>query len=132
MALFPGFNTNIRHKNKIFHIQTEVISAGDKNSISTLVYLEGRIFHSVKGVLPPAEAIHRETAALVIVKQHKEAIKKLISNQLSAADSAALPRGTINIVEFTELYQEKKFFSVFDLKAVSLRGLVADLMTEPQ
>ncbi len=132
MSLFPGFNTNIRHKNKIFHIQTEVLSTGDKHAVSTLVYLEGRIFHSVKSLLKPAEAVHRETAGLAIVKQHKEAIKKLISNQLAAADTAATTKGTLTIVDFTELYQDKKFFSVLDIKTTNLRSLIADLMIEAQ
>ncbi len=133
MSLFPGFNTNIRHKNKIFHIQTEVLSTSDKHAVSTLVYLEGRIYHSVKSLLKPAESVHRETAALAIVKQHKEAIKKLISNQLAAADTAATTRGTtLTIVDFTELYQEKKFFSALDIKTINLRSLIADLMIETQ
>ena len=130
MSLFPGFNTNIRHKNRIFHIQTEVLSSGDRHTISTLVYMEGRIFHSVKNPLKADEAIHRETAGLAIVRQHKEAIKKLISNQLISAESAAAPKGTITIVDFMELYQEKKLFSITGAKTTNLRTAIAELMIE--
>jgi len=132
MSLFPGFNTNIRHKNKIFHIQTEVLSTGDRNTISTLIYMEGRIFHSIKNPLKPEEAVHRETAGLAIMRQHKEAIKKLISNQLVAADAAAAPRGTFTVVDFTELYQEKRLFSIAGLAIPNLKNVIAELMIETE
>ncbi len=130
MSLFPGFNTNIRHKNRIFHIQTEVLTSQDRHTISTLVYLEGRIFHSIKGNLKPEEALHRETAGLAIVRQHKEAIKKLISNQLIAAETPASPRNTITVVDFMELYEEKRLFSVIGCRTVNLRNAIAELMIE--
>ncbi len=47
MLMFTGYNTNISHNNKIYHIQTE--DNGQGNSvILTLRYPEGRIIASKK------------------------------------------------------------------------------------
>ncbi len=84
----------------------------------------------MKGQLRPEEALHRETAGLVIVRQHKEAIKKLISNQLISTESTAPARNTISVVDFTELYEEKRLFSVTGSRTANLRNAIAELMIE--
>ena len=130
MTVFPGFNTNIRHKNKVFHIQTEVLSSGtEDHSVSTLVYLEGRIYHSDKSFLKRSDALHRETAATAIVKQHKEAIKKLISNQLKATDPATSASKSV-AVDFLTLYQDKNYFSCGEGKPPLLRRILSDMIMD--
>lgn len=129
MSIFPGFNTNIRHKNKIFHIQTEVLSKENSNTINTLVYLEGQIFYSINNELAQSESLHRETAALAIKKQHKEAIKDLISDQLQndkESENISI-EGSIN---FSELYNSDELFSFSNKKTTQIKTTIKKLLIE--
>lgn len=128
MSVFPGFNTNIRHQNRLFHIQTEVLVSESENNISTLVYIEGRIFHSITNIMKPSESVHRETATMAIIKQHKEAIKKLISNQIAELDNSTETKlGKIN---FIELYKEQELFLCSKIKPQHIKSLTKKLLID--
>ena len=82
MFVFPGFNSNIEHRNKTYHIQTEVNSVDDENKVNTVVYLSGTILTSLSSILSQEDSINRETAVRAVRKQHNKIIRDLISDQL--------------------------------------------------
>jgi len=80
-----GYNTNISHKGKQYHVQTE--DSGLKNhSIVTLLYHQGAILRSVKSSYahiigsPDFEKQLRN----IMKRQHREAIKELITGKSGA------------------------------------------------
>ena len=110
MFVFPGFNSNIEHRNKTYHIQTEVNNVEGTNRVNTLIYLEGRIFLSFSTELDKEDSINRDTSKIAIRKQHNRIIRDLISDQLgekvgntSRAD-----------IDFEGLYGKNKMFSCYN------------------
>ncbi|HAM49837.1 MAG TPA: hypothetical protein DCP92_03780 [Nitrospiraceae bacterium] len=78
-----GFNTNIRYKGKIYHVQTEDSGPG-KHTLLTLLYHEGAILRSRKTSY--ADLVERpnfENQVREMMKaQHKEMMKGLIAGKL--------------------------------------------------
>lgn len=107
MFVFPGFNSNIEHRNKTYHIQTEVNSAGDKNKVNTIVYLSGAILTSLGSVLSPEDSINRETAVSAVRKQHNKIIRDLISDQLEPQKK----KNDKNAIDFVGMYSSRKALS---------------------
>lgn len=107
MFVFPGFNSNIEHRNRNFHVQTEVNSVDGKHKVNTLVYLAGSIYHSVSSELSPEESVNRETSVSAIRRQHNKIIRNLISDQLDSQK-----KGTEKgFVDFNGLYKDASIFS---------------------
>ena len=77
-----GYNTNISHKGKQYHVQTED-SGLKSHSIVTLLYHQGAILRSVKTSYahiignPDFEKQLRN----IMKRQHREAIKELITGK---------------------------------------------------
>lgn len=107
MFVFPGFNSNIEHRNRKYHIQTEVNSVDGKHKVNTLVYLSGSIYHSVSSELSPEDCINRETSVSAIRRQHNKIIRNLISDQLEPQKKVA-EKG---LVDFAGLYKDADMFS---------------------
>lgn len=110
MFVFPGFNSNIEHRNKTYHIQTEVNSVEGKNKINTLIYFQGRIFRSFSTELDKEDSVNRDTAKIAIRKQHNRIIRDLISDQLEEkAEKKSRPE-----IDFEGLYGKNKIFSCYN------------------
>ncbi|HRZ80252.1 MAG TPA: hypothetical protein P5044_09605 [bacterium] len=107
MFVFPGFNSNIEHRNRKYHIQTEVNSVDGKHKVNTLVYLSGSIYHSISSELLPEDCINRETSVSAIRRQHNKIIRNLISDQLEPQKKTA-DKG---MVDFAGLYNDTDIFS---------------------
>src|SRR5260370_3371992 len=79
-----GFNENVSHEGRIFHVQTEVLW-GAEPVIETIIYCGGRIFFSKKSrrselTSQPEEVVGtRELAS----KQHRIAIAGIKMNKLA-------------------------------------------------
>ncbi len=111
MFVFPGFNSNIEHRNKTFHIQTEVNDAQGTNKINTLVYFSGRIFFSRSTELQQEDLANRETASIAIRRQHNRVIRDLISDQLKPQENQVTNNDEI---DFEGFYGNDKIYSCYE------------------
>ncbi len=107
MFVFPGFNSNIEHRNKTYHIQTEVNTVDDKNKVNTVVYLSGTILTSMSSVLSQEDSVNRETAVRAVRKQHNKIIRDLISDQLEPQKK----KQDQDAIDFTGMYANRKALS---------------------
>ena len=107
MFVFPGFNSNIEHRNKTYHIQTEVNTVDDKNKVNTVVYLSGTILTSMSSVLSQEDSVNRETAVRAVRKQHNKIIRDLISDQLEPQKK----KQDQDAIDFTGMYENRKALS---------------------
>ena len=107
MFVFPGFNSNIEHRNKTYHIQTEVNSVGDENKVNTIVYLSGTILTSLSSILSTENSINRETAVRAVRKQHNKIIRDLISDQLEPQKK----KQDKDEIDFIGMYANRKALS---------------------
>lgn len=79
--MLPGFNHNIKHKGKVYHIQTE--DSGVKNPhIITHLFVGGNILASKKTTY--SEIVGQEgfekTVRSLMEEQHKQMLRNLINN----------------------------------------------------
>jgi hypothetical protein len=85
-----GYNTNVRYKGKVYHVQTEDSGLG-RNTLITLLYYEGAILHSKKSSYadlignPDFEGRLRE----MMKEQHKEVLKGLIAGKFETGQSGS-------------------------------------------
>lgn len=107
MFVFPGFNSNIEHRNKTYHIQTEVNSVGDENKVNTVVYLSGSILTSLSSILSQEDSLNRETAVRAVRKQHNKIIRDLISDQLEPQKK----KHDKDAIDFIGMYASRKALS---------------------
>jgi hypothetical protein len=86
--MLVGYNTNISHKKKVFHVQTED-SGQDNPVIITLLYHQGAILASKKTsyehLLKETEL--KERVRKLMQEQHKQMIRELISGTHDGQDS---------------------------------------------
>ncbi len=83
--MIPGYNHNVKYKERIFHVQTE--DSGIKNPhIITLLYYGGNILESVKSSY--ADRVAQASApdfganlSVLMQKQHKDVLKGLITGR---------------------------------------------------
>ncbi len=145
MMSLPGINTNVRHKDQLYHIQTEVNTVNSKKIVSTLIYLKGSIQHSFKSQVSD-EATHDKAVFRSHIELcHRKAIKKLVSEELTATetelktDQQTITEGkTDNPLKFAEflknMYLENpllhsNFFEHSD-KTTSFRELLTEKHSE--
>ena len=78
--MLVGYNTNISHKKKVFHVQTED-SGQDNPVIITLLYHQGAILASKKTSYKHLlkETDLKERVRKLMQEQHKQMIRELIS-----------------------------------------------------
>lgn len=87
--MIPGFNHNIKHKGRIFHIQTE--DSGPKNPhIITHLFVGGNILASKKTRYDEivGQSEYEKTVRSMMEEQHKQMLRNLINGVYDAVDSA--------------------------------------------
>lgn len=87
--MVPGFNHNIKHKGRIFHVQTE--DSGPKNPhIITHLFVGGNILASKKTQY--AELVgqpdYEKTVRSMMEEQHKQMLRNLVNGVFDAVESA--------------------------------------------
>lgn len=87
--MIPGFNHNIKHQGRVFHVQTE--DSGPKNPhIITHLFVGGNILSSQKtryDELLSAPDFETKVRAMM-EEQHKEMLRKLVRGEFDEAGSA--------------------------------------------
>lgn len=76
--MITGFNTDVKHKSKVYHVQTE--DKGRKNpKIETLVYMGGEILDSFRTVYDDQdrEQLSEDAIIEMMEHQHKKVIKSI-------------------------------------------------------
>ena len=103
-----GFNHNIKHKGKIYHIQTED-SGVDTPHIITLLYVGGTILSREKTSY--ADIIKVDNLETVVKElmeeQHKGMLKKLISGGFD--EPAKVPPPPAEVKPLTKEEEKEKF-----------------------
>lgn len=87
--MIPGFNHNIKHKGRIFHIQTE--DSGPKNPhIITHLFVGGNILASKKTTYDDivGQSEYEKTVRSMMEEQHKQMLRNLINGVYDGVDSA--------------------------------------------
>lgn len=90
--MFIGANTNIKHKGKIFHIQTE--DGGlDQHTLTTILFKNGAILSSRKTsyIDIPKSPTYAETIKEMMQEQHKQMMRDLVSGKFE--NDASLSEG---------------------------------------
>lgn len=87
--MLPGFNHNIKHKGRIYHIQTE--DSGPKNPhIITHLFVGGNILATKKTTY--AEIVgqpgYEQTVRSMMEEQHKQMLRNLINGVFDNVDTA--------------------------------------------
>lgn len=88
-----GFNHNVRHRGKVYHVQTED-SGADNAHIITHVFVGGNILASRKSSYADIRGVPdlRERVRTMMEEQHKEILRNLIGgtyDDIDAVHSAA-------------------------------------------
>src|SRR5512134_1456804 len=119
-----GFNHNIEHKGKMYHIQTED-SGLDNPHIITHLFVGGNILASKKTSY--ADIVGAENLAQVVrelmEEQHKEMLRNLINGVYDDIDSAYIQQGA-------QSFQPGQIHA--DGRAVQLQAGVARPQAAPQ
>ncbi|HEY1099128.1 MAG TPA: hypothetical protein VGF99_09370, partial [Myxococcota bacterium] len=87
--MVPGFNHNIKHKGRIFHIQTE--DSGPKNPhIITHLFVGGNILASKKTQYADivGQPDYEKTVRSMMEEQHKQMLRNLVNGVFDAVESA--------------------------------------------
>lgn len=87
--MIPGFNHNIKHKGRVFHIQTE--DSGSKNPhIITHLFVGGNILASKKTRYDEivGQPEYEKTVRSMMEEQHKQMLRNLINGVYDSVDSA--------------------------------------------
>lgn len=74
-----GFNTDVRHRGRVLHVQTEVTSR-PRRQITTLLFEGGTILHTHTGALQPSE--QGEALRERMEAQHVDFIESLQAGSL--------------------------------------------------
>ncbi len=89
--MVPGFNHNIKHKGRVFHIQTE--DSGAKNPhIITHLFVGGNILASKKTTYAEIVGQHEfeNTVRSMMEEQHKQMLRNLINGVYDEAETGAV------------------------------------------
>ena len=85
--MITGYNTDVRHRGTVFHIQTE--DKGVNNpSIETLVYVGGQILHRKRSEYAKLlkEGGGKEEILELLEAQHRAVIKEIKNNEKEMSD----------------------------------------------
>lgn len=90
--MIPGFNHNIKHKGKIYHIQTED-SGIETPHIITLLYVGGTILARQKTSYADIIKVDNleDVVRELMEEQHKAMLKKLVSGAFNDPSSVPPP-----------------------------------------
>lgn len=89
LAMIPGFNHNIKHKGRIFHVQTE--DSGPKNPhIITHLFVGGNILASKKTQYSDivGQPDYEKTVRSMMEEQHKQMLRNLVNGVFDTVNSA--------------------------------------------
>ncbi|MCB1042911.1 MAG: hypothetical protein KDC35_08225 [Acidobacteria bacterium] len=88
--MITGFNTDVKHKAKVYHVQTE--DKGRKNpKIETLVYMGGEILDSFRTTYDnDRETMAEEEIVVLMETQHKKVIKSIKIGKYDTDDDDAV------------------------------------------
>lgn len=128
MFVFPGFNSNIDHRDKKYHIQTEVNTTEGVHKINTLVYFSGMIYFSLSAEMNREDSLSRDTSVSAIRKQHNKIIRDLISDQLAPQKSVQEK----DKIDFLEMYKDDRFFSCHLKNQPNLQEVFKKLIVVPE
>ena len=87
--MVPGFNHNIKHKGRIFHVQTE--DSGPKNPhIITHLFVGGNIVASKKTQYADIVGQHdyERTVRSMMEEQHKQMLRNLVNGAFDSVETA--------------------------------------------
>lgn len=87
--MVPGFNHNIKHKGRIFHVQTE--DSGPKNPhIITHLFVGGNILASKKTQYADIVGQHdyEKTVRSMMEEQHKQMLRNLVNGVFDSVETA--------------------------------------------
>lgn len=87
--MVPGFNHNIKHKGRVFHIQTE--DSGPKNPhIITHLFVGGNILSSKKTTYEEIvdQPDYERTVRSMMEEQHKQMLRNLINGVYDSIDTS--------------------------------------------
>jgi ketol-acid reductoisomerase len=104
--MLVGYNTNIKYKGTVYHVQTE--DSGIKNPfIVTLLYHKGTILSSKKISYAQyaASPDYKKQVRELMKEQHKSMIKELVSGKF-AADSTSETKPDTTPLPEPEITQE--------------------------
>lgn len=92
--MLSGFNTNVRHRGVVFHVQTED-SGRDNPNVVTHLFYGGNIMASVKSTyrdMLESDTLEAEVRALM-EGQHKTVLRRLKSGEYDAGIESRLGSG---------------------------------------
>ncbi len=103
-----GFNHNIKHNGKVYHIQTED-SGVETPHIITLLYVGGNIMSREKTSYADIIKVDNLEAVVkeLMEEQHKMMLKKLVSGTFDKKEAAPPPPADVKPLSKEE--EEKKF-----------------------
>lgn len=87
--MVPGFNHNIKHKGRIFHVQTE--DSGPKNPhIITHLFVGGNILASKKTQYADivGQQDYQKTVRSMMEEQHKQMLRNLVNGVFDGVETA--------------------------------------------
>lgn len=96
--LVGGFNTNVRHRGRTFHVQTED-SGPSRPHVVTLVYRGGTILHSKKQSYSTSDGAGTEAIRDRMESQHREVVRALKVGELDVLLGLA-PEAQKTVLEF--------------------------------
>lgn len=89
LVVVPGFNHNIKHQGRIFHVQTE--DSGPKNPhIITHLFVGGNIVASKKTQYADivGQQDYEKTVRSMMEEQHKQMLRNLVNGAFDAVETA--------------------------------------------
>jgi len=87
--MVTGFNTDIKHNNVVFHIQTEPRKEG---GIETTVYMRGAVIHSLKTSYQDfvkSPEYSDEKFKRLLEDQHRQIIARIRAGEISLSTPSA-------------------------------------------
>ena len=96
--MITGFNTDVKHKTKVYHVQTE--DKGRENPrIETLVYLGGQILDSIKASYQTDPPLSESTISEMMESQHKKIIRNIKIGKFDDPSEDNWELGTLSLDE---------------------------------
>jgi hypothetical protein len=87
--MITGFNTDVKHKNRVYHVQTE--DKGMANpKIESLVYVGGEILDSFRTEYAQMSRLNEEKIAKMMETQHRRVIRSIKMGGYDTAPSSEL------------------------------------------
>ena len=106
--MIGGFNENVEHNGKIYHVQTENLGV-DKGIIRTVIYDQGRViatrqtnYQKLRDRKTPKEL--NDIIDIIIKKQHRLVVEELLSGKFDKKEK----KEHDPLAEFLQKWSEKE------------------------